>query len=224
MKHRKTITLAVLVLLFANTTTVAGDKQPPEVSLDGLTLVEKDRRGEIYADKDADWSVYSQVHLEPATVSFRKNWKRDQNRYDSFKVRDRDIEKIKTALSELFHDVFARELSGNGGYQMTEETGENVMTIKPSIVDLDVAAPDTNQVGRTTSYTQQAGRMTLILEIYDSTTGDLIARGSDRQESPRRGYMQWTNSITNTADARRMLEKWATALRVRLDEASGSTP
>ena len=98
------------------------------------------------------------------------------------------------------------------------------MTIIPSIVDLDVVAPDTRSPGITTTYTEQAGRMTLKLEIYDSQTGDLIAKMSDRQESPRRGYMQWTNSVTNTAEARRMLKKWAKALRVRLDEARSNSP
>ena len=71
----------------------------------------------------------------------------------------------------------------------------------------------------TRSYTESAGRMTLKLEIRDSVTGDLIATVSDRQEAPRRGYMQWTTSVTNTAEARRMLQRWAKDLRERLDKA-----
>ena len=62
--------------------------------------------------------------------------------------------------------------------------------------------------------------MTLKLEIYDAVTGDLIAAASDRQESPRRGYYQWTTSVSNRADARRMLERWAKDLRERLEKAS----
>jgi hypothetical protein len=63
--------------------------------------------------------------------------------------------------------------------------------------------------------------MTLRLDIFDAVTGDLIAKASDRQEAPRRGYMQWTTSATNRAEARRMIEKWARELRTRLDEARG---
>ena len=197
---------------------------PPETSIEGLTLVEKDRRGEIYADPDADWSEFSQIQLQPATVSFRKNWKRDQNRYDPFKVKNQDIEKIKSGLSDLFHDVFTEELSANGGYTMTESTGTDVMNIKPRIVDLDIAAPDTMRAGRSSSYTEQAGRMTLMLEIYDSLSGDLIAKVSHRQDAPRYGFIQWTTSVSNNAEARRMLQKWASALRVRLDEARNRPP
>ena len=61
--------------------------------------------------------------------------------------------------------------------------------------------------------------MTLKLELYDSVTGDLIAAASDRQEAPRRGYMQWTTSVTNRSEARQMLQRWAKDMRERLDQA-----
>ena len=197
---------------------------PPELSLDGLKLVEKDRRGEIYADPGVDWSVYDQIQLDTATVAFRKNWQRDQNRPpQSFKVKTEDMERIKADMSELFDQVFTEELTGKGDYTLATGNGENVMRIKPQIVDLDVYAPDTRNAGMTRSYTETAGRMTLKLEIYDSVTGDLIATTSDRQEAPRRGYMQWTTSVSNRAEARRMLERWARDLHKRLDEASTSS-
>lgn len=202
---------------------VFAESEPPDVSLDGLQLVEKDRRGEIYADPGVDWSVYDQIQLERATVSFRKNWQRDQNRMQSFKVKASDMERIKTDLAELFDEVFTEELTGKGDYTMASESADNVMRIKPQIVDLDVYAPDTKGPGMTRSYTQQAGRMTLKLEIYDAVTGDLIATASDRRESPRKSYYQWTTSASNQADARRMLQLWAKDLRKRLDEAR-STP
>lgn len=197
---------------------------PPEVSIEGLELVDKNRRGEIYADPDIDWSLYTQTMLDPATVAFRRHWQRDQNRSYAFKIRAKDMEKIKTEMSELFDEVFTKELSENGGYTITDQAGDNVMRIKPAIVDLDVYAPDTlNSPGRSTQFTESAGRMTLKLEIYDSVTGDLIAVASDRREAPRRGYMQWTTSVTNRAEAQRMLQRWARDLVKRLDEARGAS-
>jgi hypothetical protein len=196
---------------------------PPEVSIEGLELVDKDRRGEIYADPDIDWSLYTQTMLDPATVAFRRHWQRDQNRSYAFKIRAKDMEKIKTSMSELFDEVFSKELSENGGYTITDQAGDDVMRIKPAIVDLDVYAPDTlNSPGRSMQFTESAGRMTLKLEIYDSVTGDLIATASDRREAPRRGYMQWTTSVTNRAEARRMFQRWAKDLVKRLDEARGA--
>jgi hypothetical protein len=205
---------------FASCLAAAGESTGPASSSDGLQLVEKDRRGEIYANPDVDWSVYTKILLEPATVAFRRNWQRDQNRYDPFKVRAKDVEDIKTNLSQLFGEVFTKELTKDNGYTMVTDSGPEVLTIQPAIVDLDINAPDTNNYpGRVKQYTDTAGEMTLKLELYDSVTGELLATASDRRQSPYRGYPQWTTSVSNRADAQRMLQQWAVALRERLDQA-----
>ena len=219
---QKPVLVAMLVPMLAlsgSAIAESAESGPPQVSLEGLELVEKDRRGELYADPGVDWSVYTKIRLDPATVAFRKNWQRDQNRMQSFKVRADDMERIKSELSELFGEVFSEELSTDGGYVIVTDSGDDVLRVTPHIVDLDVYAPDTRTATRTMSYTESAGRMTLKLELYDSVTGDLIAAASDRQEAPRRGYMQWTTSVTNRSEARMMLQRWARDMRERLDEA-----
>jgi len=221
MNGNRIVTLLAASLL--STSALAGS-EPPEWLPDGLQLVEKDSRGEIYADPDVDWSVYTSIQLDRASVAFRKNWQRDQNRYPNMlKVKTSDMERIKSELSDLFNEVFVEELTSNGDYQMTDESGENVLRISPQIVDLDIYAPDVPQPGIQRSYTKQAGWMTLKLELYDSVTGDLLATASDRKQAPNRGYLQWTNSVSNRHDAQLMLQSWARDLRNRLDEARSST-
>lgn len=220
------IVTMLLTLTALSTVSISGFAKPetPAVLPDGMELVEKDSRGEIYADPGVDWNVYTKIQLDKATVAFRKYWQRDQNRYPStFKIKTSDMEKIKIELSELFNEVFTEELTHKNDFQMVTESGENVMRISPQIVDLDINAPDRPTAGIQRAYTNQAGRMTLKLEIYDSVTGDLIATASDRRESPNQGYMQWTNSVSNRADARRILQIWARDLRKRLDEARGAS-
>jgi len=218
---QKTLLSSILIAGMAAASAAAfADSEVPEISLDGLELVDKDRRGEIYAEPGVEWGTYSRIQLDPATVAFRKNWMRDQNRGRPLKVKADDMERIKADLAKLFDEVFTKELAEKGDYNITTESADDVMRITPRIVDLDVYAPDTRSPGITHTFTEQAGRMTLKLEIYDAVTGDLIAAASDRQESPRRGYYQWTTSVSNRADARRMLERWAKDLRERLEKAS----
>jgi hypothetical protein len=131
------------------------------------------------------------------------------------------MEEIKTELSALFNEVFTEELASKGQYEMVSESGGNVMRISPQIVDLDVFAPATKASYVERDFTTQAGRMTLKLEIYDSTTGKLLGTASNRQDARHRGYMQWTTSVSNTADARRMLQRWAKDLRKGLSEGQG---
>ena len=52
---------------------VAARDAAPDISLEGLERVEKLDRGQLYADPNVDWSVYTEILLHPATVAFRKN-------------------------------------------------------------------------------------------------------------------------------------------------------
>jgi hypothetical protein len=224
MSEKLALTALVFALSFVSAPLLAQDEEQAS-SAENLELVDKTRRSEVYADPDIDWSIYTQISLDPATVAFRKNWQRDLNRSQPFRVKTEDMERIKSELSEMFNEVFTEELTTNGGYVITETSGDNVLRIAPHIVDLDVYAPDTrNNPGVTRSYTDSSGRMTLKLEMYDSVTGDLIATTRDRQEAPRRGYMQWTTSVSNRADAKRMLQRWAVDLREGLDNARKGEP
>ena len=198
----------------------------PEISTDGMQLVDKDSRGSIYADPGVDWSVYSKIKLDNATVAFRKNWMRDQNRSRSLssRVTNSDMEKIKSELAALFDEVFIEELNTNGGFEIVEQADDDVLRITPRIVDLNIYAPETGYSSMNRSYTDSSGKMTLKLEMYDSVTGDLIAVASDIQESRQRGYHQWTTSSSNRSDARVMLQRWAKGLRERLNDATGVSP
>lgn len=221
----KRITILLALLFFAAPPLAwseTGDP-PPEVSLDGLELVEKGRHKEIYRAPGVDWSVYDKIQIDEATVAFRRNWQRDQNRYQPHKIRSKDMDRISEGMVELFDDVFSKELSGEGGYVITDEPGESVLRISPHIVDLDVYAPDPRyQAGIQRSYVQTAGRMTLKLQLYDSYTGDLIAVFSDHREAPWRGYVQWANTVTNTKEFRWLLQSWASDLREGLEEAKST--
>lgn len=215
--------ISLLVLLALATPATAWSQEepvPPEVSLDGLEQVEKTRHKEIYKAPGVDWSVYEKIQIDDATVAFRRNWQRDQNRYQSQKIRASDMDRIRNDMADLFDEVFSKELSENGGYEITDQGGENVLRISPYIVDLDVYAPDPRHApGIQRSYVESVGRMTLKLHIYDSFTGDLIAIASDSREAPRRGYLQWATTVTNTTEFRNMLRSWARDLREGLEEA-----
>jgi hypothetical protein len=45
-----------------------------------------------------------------------------------------------------------------------------------------------------------------------------LARIVDRQRMGNYGHMQWSNSVTNRAEAQRLFARWAKLLREGLDE------
>jgi hypothetical protein len=187
---------------------------------DGLQLRSSKRVDRLYVRPEASLSGYKRVRLERLQVAFDKNWKPNDTRRGSARLTSADFDKIKNGLADEFAKVFDAELA-KGGYQITTEAGEDVLDITPLVVDLYIAAPDKMTAGRSYSYTADAGRMTLVAELRDSETGQILARALDARSSSWNGTFRISNSVTNVAEARIIMARWASALRDALDEANG---
>jgi len=219
MKTVFTLLCTMAFFVSAEVKSQEATEPPPEVSLDGLELVDKTRHREFYRAPAVDWSVYEEVLIDEASVTFRKNWLRDQNRYQTNRIRSEDMERIQSDMARMFNKALSDELTANGGYRLAEAPGENVLRITPHIVDLDVYAPDPRSApGIQRSYTETAGRMSLELNLLDSQTGKPVAVFNDQREAPRRGYIQWANTVSNNQEFRIMLKAWARDLREGLEE------
>lgn len=213
-----TITSLVSIVSFAKE-----KNEIPEYTVEGLKLV-PDTKGIalVWAEPGVDLAQYDRIYLVEPYVAFKKNWQRDQNRNRGTKVRTADMDRIKIRVKELFMEVFTEELE-NGGYSLANERAEDVLIVKPAIIDLDVNAPDVAAAGRTQTYTTTAGSMTLYMELYDSETDDLLAKALDPTSDRDIGFMQWQTGPANRAAAKRMMKPWAKALREGLDHAREST-
>lgn len=216
--------LSVLALAIASSSAIAKKKDDlPEYTVEGLKRIENPKNlAVVYAEPGANLSQYKRVYLTEPYVAFKKNWRRDQNRGISTRVTTNDMDKIKKNVSELFMEVFKEELA-DGGYELATERAEDVLIVKPAIIDLDVNAPDTMSAGRSNTYTDSAGSMTLYLELYDAETDDLLAKALDPTADRQSAFMQWQTGPANRQAGKRMMKPWAVALREGLDEARKQT-
>jgi hypothetical protein len=174
----------------------------------------------VYVRPGVDFSGYKRFAILECPVAFSKDWERER-KSGAMRVSQKDMDEIKANLSAEFLKVFTDELQNKGGYTIVTEGAEDVLVLRPAIIDLEVSAPDTMSAGRSYTLSESAGGMTLYLEIYDSVTGQILARAIDRQEDRGMGRIQWQNSVTNKSEADRILRRWASALRARLDEVQG---
>jgi hypothetical protein len=195
----------------------SAQEEEANVSFDGLVPVEESRVHMAYIDPNADFSVFQRVAILEPHVAFRSNWQRDQNRSRSRNVRASDVERIKEDVASLFKDVFAEQLEA-AGFEVVNYADEDVLLLRPAIVDLDVTAPDVRGAGRSRTYTASGGAATLYLELFDSISGDIIGRAADRRGSGRGGFATRSNRVTNRADARREFRIWADKLIEFLNE------
>ena len=188
---------------------------------DGLVRQPNTRLNAVFVKPDAQVVAYRSVMLEPVQVSFDGNWDPNRGtRSASARLNADDIAAIKSDLAELFREIFRDELA-RGGYQLVDQPGPETLRVTPAIINLFINAPDTSAPGRTRTYTADSGRMTLVVELRDSETGTLLARAVDTQTGRNAGMWTITNRVTNTADARRAIGVWASALRRGLDELYG---
>jgi hypothetical protein len=98
-----------------------------------------------------------------------------------------------------------------------------VLRAKVRVMNLYVNAPDAGAVGRTRTYTMSAGEATLFLELYDSESGQILARVIDRRESRNNNLMMLAGSVPNAAEAEALAAQWARILRKALDKAHAAT-
>lgn len=201
----------------------------PAVSEEGMKRVDNTRVDALYVNPDANFSEFRRFAIADVDVSFRRNWLKDQNqsrRQLSRRVSQEDANKIRTSLADSFRRIFTEELEKAGYAVVDPAVSENVtgdlLLLHPDILDLDVTAPDIASPDRVRTYTACGCSMTLSLELYDAMSGTLLARITDRKKAPDQRPMRITNSVTNKADADRIMRRWANMLVDKLESVHGS--
>ncbi len=201
----------------------AASQPPPETTPEGLHLYKQTKQRVVYVRPGATFTKYKQVAILDCYVEFSKDWVKDYNRDQrdpSRQIRDSDLDRARKALQADFKKIFTEELQEGGRYQVTDSSGPDVLVLRPALINIQVSAPDLMSPGRSTTFIQSAGAMTLYLELWDSASNTLLARGVDGEVDPDL-YGQRASSVTNRAAARRMMKNWADELRNRLDLVEG---
>jgi len=215
----------VLATLVGSLATVqaADDDWPPKVTSDGLNLVQGTKAAAVWVLDGADFSEYKRVMIIDVGVGFKKNWRRDYNRDEislAGQVSQSDADKIKQRVADEFKTVFTNELT-KAGYEVSnyniDLAHDDILVLRPAIMDLDVTAPDVGSVGMGRTYTASAGAMTLYMEFYDSVTSALLGRIVDRKASRNSGTWTISSRVSNKAEADRIFRQWTGLLIAKMD-------
>lgn len=177
-------------------------------SWDGLVEVDAKKFDKVYLLPEADFSGYTKIMLDPTEVAFRRNWQRDHNHSPS-RVSDEQareiLEAARTGFEQIVREAFEKE-----GYQVVTQPGADVLRVGAAIANLDVAAPETTSAVRSRTYSREAGSATLVVEVRDSHSGQLLGRTIDEGTAGEFGPYVRTE-VTNRADFEQMFKRWATA-------------
>jgi hypothetical protein len=217
------ISVLCAALAFVCQAGLAAGQPPPEVTKDELRLYKQTKERVAYVRPGATFTQYKKVAILDPYVEFSQDWLKSYNRDQrdpSRKIKERDLERAKKALQANFKKVFTEELQKGGRYQVVDSGGPDVLVLRPALLNIQVSAPDLMTAGRSVTYVESAGAMTMYLELWDSTSNTILGRVVDGRADPNQ-IGQRSSRVTNQAAADRIMRSWADELRNRLDLVRG---
>lgn len=215
---RLSLALCVPLMLSACETITPSIQTGPdaEVSYDGLNRISGARADDAWALADLDLSSYSKIKFDGLGIEYRPGGKRGTmaaQRATEFTV----TEAQKKRLSDLVKEVFTSELSKSSRFALVEEAGVDVLLFQGRLLDVVSHVPPASAVG-TDIYLRSVGEATLVLELRDSSSNAILARVVDRRAAESvGGDLVQSNPVSNAAEVRRVVQRWATSFRTGLE-------
>ena len=210
----------MLLILVSATACSSRSSDLPQVSEDGLELVEVRGIQAAYVKPGSSLAQYNKVILDPVAVEFAADFD-PVNPTTRNRLSDAEKQDIKDGAAQLFLESFRKELTDHG-YEIVSAPAADVLRLTPALVNLYVTAPDNRSAAtRTVTYTMDPGRVTLVAELRDSQSGDIIARVFDAEAARETATFRMASRVQNASEARTIFGGWARTLRERLDAARG---
>src|SRR5712671_489983 len=194
--------LLLTAALLASVVFAASTTKPEEAqSYDGLEKITVKGIDLAYARPGATLAGYDRVLIDPIEASFRKDWD-PQKMGSALMPTTRERDNIRNGVAKIVYEELVRELQTKSSYQVVDAAGPTVLRVKATVMNLYVNATDTLHADRSGTYTVAAGEMMLTEELYDSETGQLLARVMDRSASLDSKVMTVNSGIFNIAESR----------------------
>ena len=107
------------------------------------------------------------------------------------------------------------------GYQLVDAPGPDVLRISAYLIDLVVKVPTEKTSGRQQSAASSYAEVTVVFELHDSESEEVMARVAERGDPTTTGGASNLTNVNPTfvrADLTRMFEYWAEILRKGMDK------
>ena len=171
------MTLAALALLLC--AGVAGAREPPEVTEDGLVRVPSTARAGVYRAPGVPFAHYQRVIIgQTIPIVFRKGWERTHR-----EITPQDLEDLRADFVRAFRVELENELVKRGGFAVAPEPAPDVIRVDATVTDLDLTAPTAGTASLTRTYARTAGSMKVVIELRDAASGVLIGRIIDYEKA-----------------------------------------
>jgi hypothetical protein len=189
-----------------------------EVSHDGLVRVEKSLRfQQVWVRPGTSLAGYRKILPVDAGVHYKRPPRASRQQ---FPVSERQMK----LLSEGLQSAITEALEKDGDWQIVNERGPDVLIVRAALIDVYLSSPP-RPSAREQIYTSSAGEATLVVEIFDSESLEILARIADRRSASRNLTTTWrSDAVTNRTAAAQLFQRWAQRLREGMDYARTLEP
>ena len=186
-----------------------------DVTAEGLHRVHPSIMEAAWVRPDLDLSRYTRILLMPTAVQFREGGERNYNArtrtgLTEFALGDDKKEWLRREWRRAVDAEFVQKQS----YEIYDGVGSNVLVVQGFLVDVVSHIPPAT-AGSIFTYVRDPWTVSVVLELRDGTTAQLLARTMDRRYA--KGQLEAIAVWMRTED---LLERWAQVLSERLEQLS----
>ncbi len=184
-----------------------------DVTEKGLHRVHPSIMEAAWVRPDLDLSRYPRILLVPTGVQFREVAERRYNVRTRATVTEFPLDDRK---KEWLRGVWRRAVDAKfeESYGFYDGVGSNVLVVQGFLVDVVSRIPP-DSVGSDFSLVRDPWSVSVVLELWDGTTAELLARTIDRRNAE--GLVNVSTVWVRTED---LVETWAQVLSDRLEQLS----
>jgi hypothetical protein len=180
--------------------------------LDGLQEVSSRYFDIAFVRPGVDFGHYQKVILSGSELAF-KTPDRSQQQFPL-------TTEQKNRFREQLDQDFSMELSNLENLSLTDRAGPDALSVRVRVQDIlaTVPAQATGRSGWGSLSLRALGEATLVIELHDSESGEILARVYDRRAVEGVAIAQQQAApLMRWEDVESMSERWASTVRDRLD-------
>ncbi len=115
-------------------------------------------------------------------------------------------------------ETWTEEFEKLENWEIVTQPGRDVLILEGAIIDIVSAVPPEDRtIGRNNVYLTRVGEATLVLQLRDSMSNEILARSADRRAAESAFAIE-AGPVTAWAEVRRLSRTWARILVNRLDQ------
>ncbi len=214
MKRLHTVLSILFISTLAACTTQTA--QPGPINDQGLTTYSHKAFETLAINRTIDFSLYKKVKFDPVTVTYDGTRRSDLlNRGDeAFQFDDKELEIFNRQFVKGFSAAWGKQF----GWEVTDETGSDVILVKAVIKDLYLyGSIKNNGILPHSTLTDESSKMVIELTLLDSENGNVLLESRGKKTTGWSGKMTRFSSVSYWNDAYRAFLQWANLVGNQID-------